>query len=552
MLVGAVLAWRAGLLAGDLGGPVGRWLKEPAGWHWLWLLVLPLLAVALVGACVPPGLLWRPDEPHGYDVVEYHFQVPREWYEAGASSRSRTTPSRTSRSASRCTTCSRCTCAAGPGRGCTSAQLMHVVHVVLSVVAVYGVASSLSQRRSAAVAAALLAAGVPWLTLLRRSASTRGGCCSMGRWPWAGPCAMDAPPRGGAVRFAVAGAMAGFACGVKLTAVPMLLVAVPVAVVVAWPRGVRYAWVMAVVGRRCCCAVGDSERRVGGQPRLPGGRERAGEGALFGRAGGAVAAGAFAAAGPAVGGGRLGRGGREIVADWRFGYVPLAVGVVGAVLAFRDPRGRALAVLLLLLLGFWLGFTHFQGRFFVLAVPVLALGVALADWRRWGAAVVVVLALSGVLSVGAGPPAVSRQAVWRVRLGGRARGDGPEPGGGPARAGGRDADARRGPQAFYYQRPMATLRYRTVFDVDVREGQSAIDAWKGAEPGAGYLLVDPEELRRFHRTYWGIPELPAEWETRTVRCWWGRGANRPFRRRCRVKSIELSKYCRRCNVPLAH
>ena len=30
-----------------------------------------------------PGLLWKPGEPHGYDVVEYHLQAPREWYEAG-------------------------------------------------------------------------------------------------------------------------------------------------------------------------------------------------------------------------------------------------------------------------------------------------------------------------------------------------------------------------------------------------------------------------------------------------------------------------------------
>ena len=34
-------------------------------------------------ATLPPGMLWHPDEPHGYDVVEYHLQIPREWYEAG-------------------------------------------------------------------------------------------------------------------------------------------------------------------------------------------------------------------------------------------------------------------------------------------------------------------------------------------------------------------------------------------------------------------------------------------------------------------------------------
>ena len=32
--------------------------------------------------------------------------------------------------------------------------------------------------------------------------------------------------------------------------------------------------------------------------------------------------------------------------------------------------------------------------------------------------------------------------------------------------------------------------------------------------GSTQLLVDPEELRRFHRTYRGIPELPPEWNGR--------------------------------------
>src|SRR5262249_32210754 len=58
-----------------------RWLREPARWSWLLLLLAPLLGVSIIAAMVPPGLLWG-DEPNGYDVVEYHLQVPREWYEA--------------------------------------------------------------------------------------------------------------------------------------------------------------------------------------------------------------------------------------------------------------------------------------------------------------------------------------------------------------------------------------------------------------------------------------------------------------------------------------
>ena len=60
-----------------------RWLAGRARWGWLLLLGVPFVSVMTVGAMLPPYLLWTPDEPHGYDVVEYHLQVPREWYEAG-------------------------------------------------------------------------------------------------------------------------------------------------------------------------------------------------------------------------------------------------------------------------------------------------------------------------------------------------------------------------------------------------------------------------------------------------------------------------------------
>ena len=49
------------------------------------LALLPLcvpLAVMLFGATLPPGLLWS-GEARGYDVLEYHLQVPREYYQAG-------------------------------------------------------------------------------------------------------------------------------------------------------------------------------------------------------------------------------------------------------------------------------------------------------------------------------------------------------------------------------------------------------------------------------------------------------------------------------------
>jgi hypothetical protein len=43
-----------------------------------------------------------------------------------------------------------------------------------------------------------------------------------------------------------------------------------------------------------------------------------------------------------------------------------------------------------------------------------------------------------------------------------------------------------------------------------------IKAWmlpEGRSPG-DWLLVDPEELRRFNRTYYDVPQLPPEYRDR--------------------------------------
>lgn len=48
----------------------------------LWLPALPALAVLVVACCSIPGWLWD-SEFAGYDVLEYHLQLPAEWLAAG-------------------------------------------------------------------------------------------------------------------------------------------------------------------------------------------------------------------------------------------------------------------------------------------------------------------------------------------------------------------------------------------------------------------------------------------------------------------------------------
>lgn len=53
-----------------------RWMP------WLWLLTIGFAGLAVLGATMPPGILW-PAEGNGYDVLEYHFGAPRDYLDAG-------------------------------------------------------------------------------------------------------------------------------------------------------------------------------------------------------------------------------------------------------------------------------------------------------------------------------------------------------------------------------------------------------------------------------------------------------------------------------------
>ncbi len=50
---------------------------------WLWLLSCPFIAIALLVCVVPPGFLWA-EEGAGYDVLEYHLQLPKEYFQSGS------------------------------------------------------------------------------------------------------------------------------------------------------------------------------------------------------------------------------------------------------------------------------------------------------------------------------------------------------------------------------------------------------------------------------------------------------------------------------------
>jgi hypothetical protein len=162
---------------------------------------------------------------------------------------------------------------------------------------------------------------------------------------------------------------------------------------------------------------------------------------------------------------------------------------------------------------FWIGFTHLQSRFFVMAIPIAAVLVAQLALSRVGMTVAVL----STLFTGA-PSLIGLYRAMHADLGhvDADRGFGfenlmallPDSDGIPA-------DGRLAligeAKVFLYTIPMANLRYRTVFDVNAAPGESIIDAWIGPDAAElkrrYHLLINYSELRRLH-AYAHIPEPP--------------------------------------------
>jgi hypothetical protein len=160
----------------------------------------------------------------------------------------------------------------------------------------------------------------------------------------------------------------------------------------------------------------------------------------------------------------------------------------------------------------WLGVTHLQSRFFVLAIPVAALLVAQASGRpvllTGGAALV--LAVIGFATMHA------RMATWfgEKQIGVALGFEGLSEFMTPQAAKDAPADVTLvlvgDAKAFCYQRPMSRLRYRTIFDVPPGDDWLAAWAGEGLAGGRALILIDPGELSRFGRTYSALQPVPRE------------------------------------------
>ncbi len=481
------------------------------------------LAISFACAFIPPGVLWG-DEPNGYDVVEYHLQVPREWYELG-----RIVPLTHNVFSYFPFNVEMHYLLAmqlmhGPWNGMYVAQLMHVAFFALTVAAVYALTSERS--RPLAILAAVAVACTPWLTLLAPVAYNEGGLLL-----W-GTLAIGLALRGRTQwrSMILAGAFAGLARGAKLTGVPILLFGLPIAILLTgltWhglparvngdyaaecmgkmpmPQLLLRLFAFAFAGAVTFAPWAIKDFAWTGNPVFP---EATG---VFGKAHWSETqverwkrANHLPRADQQNVASRLRADWDQILGDWRYGFTLLPITLVAAGMSWRSSQTRALVLLLLFMGVFWTGFTHLQSRFFTLAIPIAGLLIGQVEWNRRNVVLLSGALLGALLGIGLTISRVMKldkqfTVVGAPSLRGATPLEQDE-----TRSIALVGDAR----AFFYDLPAGKLFYRTVFDVDAKPGESLEDAWiDGAKADAE--VIDSSELIRLSKTYYDLPEPSRE------------------------------------------
>jgi hypothetical protein len=195
--------------------------------------------------------------------------------------------------------------------------------------------------------------------------------------------------------------------------------------------------------------------------------------------------------------------------SWQYGFILFPLALISIAWNWRHRDIWFLGAMLFLLALFWLGFTHLQSRFLILIVPICALLIARLRWFI-GIAIAAQAVIAFIPLHREFKPHLDQFGQYLPEVIGTESLELMVP---------RVVDEQVPPnavlvligdgKAFCYQRPMSHLRYRTIFDADTSDGRGVIDAWAADAPASAWLLVDPNELRRFE-SYQPFPPLPPE------------------------------------------
>ncbi len=216
------------------------------GWQFLWFAAAPFLTLALLGATNPPGMIWQ-EEGYGYDVLEYHLALPREYLEHGVIAYApHNVYANFPANMEMLYLLAMTVHGDGPDIG-TTANMIHLAFAVLAVMAAWAIGRDISPQ--AGIVGGLALATCTWLEYLSGLAYVENGML------FYGICAIGISIRSWRQSDALtgwslmAGLMAGFAAGCKYTALPMLVL--PVAVLwlfqrSSWRRRFAHACVFGV------------------------------------------------------------------------------------------------------------------------------------------------------------------------------------------------------------------------------------------------------------------------------------------------------------------
>jgi hypothetical protein len=506
---------------------LGEALRRPSSGSWLWVVGAFLLTIPAIGAALPPGFLWRPDDPHPYDVLLYHLQVPREWFEAG-----RITGLHHNVYSYFPFNLEMHFLLANLLRGGSREAMYQCQYFSLSLTLLAGLGLWGWVRHrfppAAAAVAALAVWMLPWSLMLacvayNESAMLLFGMLAAG---WFFTALGSEKP----VREALlAGIFCGLAAGTKLTGVPMLLLGLPAAGVIAGglhhlKKTTTISIVVVVAGSASLSPWLIRNTAWTGNPVFPL------EMPLLGKAHftdvqverwerahqPAAAHKAWSV--------RFDRSIAQIALNWRFAYIFFPLAIAGAALAWRRSDARAAILLILLMLAFWLLTTHLMGRFFVLAIVPAAFLIGMLP-GHWLTAARILIPLAGIYCY-IGPNLlmddlsksqnVHQLFDWYARFGrsgayGLAKYSIIDPPELRAMLDKPGEIVMVGDVQVFSKEPgeRGHLVYRSVFDL-VTDNRDPIDIYYGPAgtkcPPDANIIMDLGECRRLSRTYFDVPK----------------------------------------------
>ncbi len=493
------------------------------GTRYLWLIAAPFLSLALLAATNAPGFIWQ-EEGFGYDVLEYHLQLPKEYRQAGRIAYQPHNVYANFPANVEMLYLLGMVLQDDDVETGVSANLIHLIFGALTVVAAWVAGREWSPRAGAL--AGLAAASVGWLGYLSGLAYVENGMLFFGMAAAAALLRAARLSEDYRRRWLIlAGVLAGFACGCKYTAVPMIALPLGVGVLFMPARSWR-ARIVDGVAYAAAAAVTMSpwlvkNQLMTGSPVFP------------------LANGVFEASPPGWGEpqaamwkrghqpapeersitGRLAALWRHVPGDHyqRFGPAILTLAIGGLFCRKRDRVDLILVMILTLQLAVWLLATHLYARFAV----VLLIPLALLAGRAAGAAVgrLRMGIIVGVLVVGSAWNFVFAADLHRRE----------SPGGAPAAlfyegkvpgyehlgfVNGLSEDTRillvGDARAFYYRRSVdyCVVFNRSPFVEAVRSAadEAGVVAWL-REQGYTHVVVDWSEIARLTATYGFAPEV---------------------------------------------